>query len=75
MEKKWSGPKQFEDKKTKQLMMLVSDLALIQDKAFKPYVQQYAEKEALFFEDFSAAFSKLLELGCTFPENSPVLKL
>ncbi|CAG8589055.1 220_t:CDS:2 [Cetraspora pellucida] len=63
VEKKWKGPKQFIDKETGELMMLPADLAFIQDKAFKPYVEQYAKNEELFFKDFAAAFHKLEELG------------
>lgn len=33
--KKWNGPLQYEDKKTQQLMMLPSDLALLSDRTFK----------------------------------------
>ena len=44
-------------------MMLPSDIVLIQDKSFKPFVESYAKDEKLFFKDFSAAFEKLLELG------------
>jgi cytochrome c peroxidase len=33
-EKKWAGPKQFEDR-SKELMMLTSDLALVEDPAFR----------------------------------------
>ncbi|KIM30511.1 peroxidase [Serendipita vermifera MAFF 305830] len=61
--RKWNGPKQLEDKKTKSLMMLPTDYALIQDKSFKKTVQAYAADESLFFKDFSAAFARLLELG------------
>ncbi|CAG8808994.1 16018_t:CDS:2, partial [Racocetra persica] len=43
-----------------ELMMLPADLAFIQDKAFKQYVEQ---DEELFFKDFAAAFHKLEELG------------
>lgn len=68
-EKKWKGPKQFEDK-TGKLMMLPTDLALIEDPKFKKYVEMYAKDEALFFKDFSAAFNKLMELGVKFPCNS-----
>ncbi|RHZ61197.1 hypothetical protein Glove_349g146 [Diversispora epigaea] len=64
-EKKWKGPKQYVDKETGELMMLPSDLALIQDKKLKPYVEEYAKDEELFFKDFSAAFHKLQELGLT----------
>jgi cytochrome c peroxidase len=44
-------------------MMLPSDMALIWDPAFKKYVEIYAKDKDVFFKDFSAAFSKLLELG------------
>jgi catalase (peroxidase I) len=47
-------------------MMLPSDMALLQDAEFKKYVIAYSKDEALFFKDFSAAFSKLLELGVNF---------
>ena len=60
--KEWDGPMQFEDPSGK-LMMLPSDLVLIQDKAFRPYVKQYAKDNALFIKDFTAAYTKLTELG------------
>ncbi|CAG8749800.1 15460_t:CDS:2, partial [Acaulospora morrowiae] len=63
VEKKWKGPKQYVDKETGELMMLPADLALIQDKAMKPIVEEYAKNEELFFKDFAAAFHKLQELG------------
>jgi cytochrome c peroxidase len=46
-------------------MMLPTDLALIHDAGFKKYVDLYAEDQNKFFDDFSKAFSKLLELGCS----------
>jgi len=61
--KKWDGPKQLEDKKTKTLMMLPSDYVLTQDKSFKKYAKSYADSEELFFKDFSAVVAKLFELG------------
>lgn len=63
--KPWTGPMQYEDK-TGQLMMLPSDLWLLEDKDFKELVKAYAKDEQLFFRDFAAAFSKLLELGVKF---------
>merc|ERR550514_2702024 len=60
--KEWDGPMQFEDPYGK-LMMLPSDLALIQDKKFRPYVVKYAKDNALFVKDFTAAYTKLTELG------------
>ena len=41
---------QYEDATSKSLMMLPTDMALIWDKKFKPYVQQYAQDEELFFK-------------------------
>ena len=58
----WSGPFQYEDD-GKKLMMLPTDLVLIQDKKFKKYVDIYAKDQAKFFGDFSKAFNKLEELG------------
>ncbi|KAF7548253.1 hypothetical protein G7046_g8739 [Stylonectria norvegica] len=68
--KKWSGPAQYEDKTTKSLMMLPSDLALIQDKKMKPWVEKYAKDNEVFFKDFSAVVLRLFELGVPFPEQS-----
>ncbi|KAG9301013.1 hypothetical protein G9A89_018965 [Geosiphon pyriformis] len=69
VEKKWKGPKQYVDKATGTIMMLPTDMALIQDKAFKPWVEKYAKDEKLWFEDFAVAFKKLLELGVPFTGN------
>jgi cytochrome c peroxidase len=60
--KPWKGPLQYEST-DKTLMMLPSDLALLQDPNFKKYVVMYAKDEALFFKDFASAFAKLLDLG------------
>jgi len=68
--KKWNGPKQLEDKSTKTLMMLPTDMALIKDGTFRKWVETYAKDENKFFEDFSNVFSRLLELGVPFPETS-----
>ncbi|KAI9915264.1 hypothetical protein PsorP6_008145 [Peronosclerospora sorghi] len=67
--KKWNGPMQYEDP-TGKLMMLPSDMVLIQDPKFKPYVEMYAKDEDLWFQDFSKAFVKLTENGVKFPEPS-----
>lgn len=61
--RKWKGPKQYADKKTGNLMMLETDIALIQDDKFKKWVEIYAKDEKRFFEDFAKAFKKLQELG------------
>lgn len=47
-------------------MMLPSDMALVQDKAFKPHVERFAKDEEAFFKEFSAVIVKLLELGVPF---------
>eukprot|EP00591_Stephanopyxis_turris_P012829 CAMPEP_0195516788 /NCGR_PEP_ID=MMETSP0794_2-20130614/8671_1 /TAXON_ID=515487 /ORGANISM="Stephanopyxis turris, Strain CCMP 815" /LENGTH=313 /DNA_ID=CAMNT_0040645471 /DNA_START=126 /DNA_END=1067 /DNA_ORIENTATION=+ len=64
--KPWTGPDQYEDS-TGKLMMLPSDIALIQDPEFKKVVEIYAKDEDVFFADFAKAFAKLLELGVPFP--------
>lgn len=46
-----------------QLMMLPSDIALIEDPKFKEYVYEYAKSQPKFFADFKAAFEKLELLG------------
>lgn len=61
--KPWNGPTQFEDP-TGDLMMLPSDIVLIQDKEFRKYVEVYAKDSDRFLKDFSAVVSKLFHLGC-----------
>lgn len=60
--KAWTGPKQYEADGGK-LMMLPTDMVLIEDPAFKKWVLTYAKSEEKFFEDFAKAFRKLTELG------------
>lgn len=62
-EKDWSGNRQFTDP-TDTLMMLPTDIALIEDAAFKTHVERYAADQELFFTEFSTAYAKLLALGC-----------
>ena len=45
------------------LMMLPSDLALVQDDKLRAWVQIYAKNQDLWFKDFANAFQKLEELG------------
>jgi cytochrome c peroxidase len=59
----WTGPPQWVDP-TGEIMMLPSDMALIQDKSFKRWTDAYAEDDELFQEDFVIAYQKLNELGC-----------
>ncbi|KAI1005127.1 Cytochrome c peroxidase [Podosphaera aphanis] len=68
--RKWNGPKQYEDKTTKSLMMLPTDMSLVADKNFKKWVIKYAEDRDLFFNDFSNVIVKLFELGVPFAEKS-----
>lgn len=61
--RQWDGPMQYEDKETKSLMMLPTDIALTKDADFMTYVQLYAKDEEQFMQDFASAFGKLIELG------------
>lgn len=75
--KKWGGPTQFTDKSTSTLMMLPTDVALVNDRGFKQHVQRYANDNDAFFKEFSEVFVKLLELGVPFqskPEDRFVFK-
>lgn len=53
--RKWDGPRQFQDQGTKSLMMLPTDMALIQDKRFKPIVEKYARGTASSLVSVSAS--------------------
>lgn len=64
--REWDGPLQYADP-SGELMMLPTDMALVQDEKFLEHVKAYAEDEALFFKDFAEAFGKLISLGC--PEH------
>jgi len=64
--KQWEGPAQFEDP-SGDLMMLSTDLALIQDEKFRPFVEMYAKDQDLFFRDFAQDFHRLTSLGTTAP--------
>ncbi|KAI5285982.1 heme peroxidase [Ascosphaera aggregata] len=67
--RKWNGPAQYTDITSQSLMMLPTDMALIQDKEFKKYVELYAKDNDKFFEDFAKAYAKLLELGIDFKQE------
>jgi len=71
-----NGIKQFvyyDEDADEELMMLPTDLALISDDSFRPWVETYAKDKAKFFEDFSAVFHKLMELGLRRDESGKVL--
>mmetsp|Transcript_14584 Transcript_14584/g.50825 ORF Transcript_14584/g.50825 Transcript_14584/m.50825 type:complete len:347 (-) Transcript_14584:239-1279(-) len=53
--------------KADDLMMLPADLAIRNDPKFRPFVEEYAKNEEVFFKDFAAAFKKLIENGVKFP--------
>lgn len=53
---------QFKDPSGK-LMMLPSDIVLVEDAGFRKYVDIYAKDQKKFFDDFAKAFQKLEELG------------
>lgn len=67
--KKWNGPKQFEDVKTKSLMMLPTDMVLIKDKSFRAHVERYAKDNDAFFKEFSDSVLRLFELGVPFTQG------
>ncbi|CCD22260.1 cytochrome-c peroxidase NDAI_0A01020 [Naumovozyma dairenensis CBS 421] len=54
----------------KGFMMLPADMALVQDPKYLPIVKEYANDLDTFCKDFAKAFSKLLENGITYPEDS-----
>jgi len=60
----WDGPMQYSDPSGK-LMMLPSDILVRDDPKFAKYLKMYAEDNDLFLKDFTAAFVKLEENGCT----------
>lgn len=61
---------QYEDKATKTLMMLPTDMVLVQDSKFKPFTEKYAKDNDAFFKDFSAVVTKLFELGVPFAQGT-----
>jgi len=61
----WVGPRQYQDK-TKTLMMLPTDVALVKDESFRPHVERYAKDQEEFFKDFSNVIMTLFELGVPF---------
>ncbi|KAL3451510.1 heme peroxidase [Aspergillus insuetus] len=66
LKREWGGPLQYTDKTTKTLMMLPTDMALVEDDGFRPHVERYAKECDVFFQEFADAYVKLLELGVPF---------
>ncbi|CAI0557718.1 unnamed protein product [Linum tenue] len=50
---------------TEGLLKLPTDNALLDDPAFRPFVDLYAKDEDAFFKDYAAAHKRLSELGFT----------
>lgn len=71
-----NGVRQFvhwDEDAEEELMMLPTDLALLGDPGFRPWVELYARDRERFFEDFSKVFAKLVELGIRRDEEGRVL--
>lgn len=62
-EKKWNGPKQWEDP-TGDLMMLSTDIALRDDASFRKWTEIYRDDYDRFAQDFVKAWVKLTTNGC-----------
>lgn len=64
----WTGPLQFEDP-TGELMMLPSDIVLLQDNSFRKWVEYYAKDDATFQQDFASTVGKLFAFGHRLPRK------
>ena len=62
--RKWDGPLQYTDVETETLTMLPTDMAIRTDPSFRAIAREYADDQAVFFRDFSSAFSRLVSKGC-----------
>ncbi|ORZ23649.1 heme peroxidase [Absidia repens] len=69
-----NGGWQWVDKNNPTVMMLPSEIAVYKDKDFSKYFELYAKDEAKFYEDFTKAFTRLLELGVPFKGDEKVYK-
>ncbi|KAL0907913.1 hypothetical protein M5K25_022367 [Dendrobium thyrsiflorum] len=52
------------------LLKLPTDKVLVEDPAFRPYVELYAKDEEAFFKDYAESHKKLSELGFTPPSSA-----
>jgi catalase (peroxidase I) len=59
-----NGSTQYYDEETGKLMMLPTDILLIEDEKFLKYVKLYADNEYQFFSDFAKSYSELIAKGC-----------
>lgn len=60
--RKWDGPPQMENK-DKDLMMLSTDMAIVEDPEFRKYAEVYYKDSAKFESDFADACHKLFHNG------------
>jgi cytochrome c peroxidase len=67
---KWDGPRQFQGSASQLLMMLPTDLSLIEDDAMRAWVEKYAADQDLFFDDFRDGVTKLFEFGVRFAKGA-----
>lgn len=54
------------------MMMLPTDMCLLDDPSFRGWVELYAKDQDAFFRDFAVAYAKLISLGC--PESCDPFK-
>lgn len=59
-------------KKDSELLVLPTDAAVFEDEGFRPYAEQYAADEGVFFKDYVQAHLKLSELGVEWEQGAPV---
>lgn len=55
-------------------IMLLSDWVLREDAAFRPLVEEYANDEQVWHDEFAVAFKKLTELGWTLADGDALIK-
>jgi cytochrome c peroxidase len=61
-------PEAYQDS-TKSLMILPTNMALIQDKEFKKHVERYAKDSQVIFQEFVDVVCQLFELGVSFTDQ------
>lgn len=59
---------------SKGLLQLPTDKCLVEDPAFRPYVELYARDEDAFFQDYAESHKKLSELGFRSPSETSTAK-
>jgi catalase (peroxidase I) len=62
--REWDGPSEFETDTGDKIMLMPTDIALINDPAFFKWVNVYAKDTDKFFSDFTVYFQQLTETGC-----------